>query len=134
MGDAEIAAGVSEVMGIEAGAIVGEHTAGGDAEALEVGDGFGEEAGRRLGGFVRIERRVGDPGVVVDGDVEELPACAAGLVPGVAGDAMASLDDAGELLDVEVQQIPGSSMLIAPMGTCGSSIFALISSAGSGCG
>jgi hypothetical protein len=50
--------------------------------------------------------------VIVDGDVEELPVGAAGLVLGVAGDAMASLDDARELLDVDVQHVAQRSMFI----------------------
>jgi hypothetical protein len=113
VGDAEIATGVSEAMGVEARPVVGEHPPHRDAEPVEVGCGLGQEAGRRVRRLVRIERRVGDARVVVHGDVEELPACAAGFVLRVAGDAMTRLDDAGELLDVEVQQIAGGSVLVA---------------------
>jgi hypothetical protein len=113
VGDAEMAADVREVVGVEAGSVVGEHTPCGDAEALEVGHGCGQEAGGGVRLFVRVECGVGDAGVIIDGDVEELPACSTSLVPGVAGDAMAGLDDAGELLDVDVQQVAGRVMLVA---------------------
>jgi hypothetical protein len=40
---------------------------------LEVGHRLGQEAGRGDRLLVLIHGRVSDPGVVVDGDVEELP-------------------------------------------------------------
>ena len=54
--------------------------------------------------------------MIVDGDVEELPTGTASFVLRIAGDAMASLDDAGELLDVEMQQVAGRGMLVADDG------------------
>ena len=47
--------------------------------------------------------------MVVDGHVEELPSGAAGFILRVAGDAVAGLVDAGQLLDVDVQQVSGAS-------------------------
>ena len=41
--------------------------------------------------------------MVVDGHVEELPSGAASFVLGVTGDAVAGLDDARQLLDIDVQ-------------------------------
>ena len=51
--------------------------------------------------------------MVVDGDVEELPARARRVVALVAGDAMAGAHDAGELLDVEMNEFTGVSALVA---------------------
>ena len=50
--------------------------------------------------------------MIVDGDIEELPAGAAGFVLGISGEAMARFGNAGQLFDVDVQQIAGSGMLI----------------------
>lgn len=55
----------------------------------------------------------GKPGVIVDGDVQVLPTCPAHLLAPVAVDAMVGLDDAGQTLDVEVDQIAGVLVLIA---------------------
>ena len=59
--------------------------------------------------MVRIECGVSDARVVVDRDIEELPACSAGLIARITGDAVASLDDACELLDVAMSMSPGAS-------------------------
>jgi hypothetical protein len=63
---------------------------------------------------------VGEPGGVVDADVDELPAgCAQSLradlllAAPVADDAMAGAEDAAQLLDVEVQQPAGPGVLVA---------------------
>jgi len=55
--------------------------------------------------------------VIIDGDIEELPACAAGFVLRIASDAMAGLDDAGQLFDVEVKQVARSCMFVAHDGS-----------------
>lgn len=51
--------------------------------------------------------------MIVDGDVEELPTGAVGLIARVAGEAVAGLDDAGEFLDVDVQQVAGRAVFVA---------------------
>ena len=52
--------------------------------------------------------------MIVDGDVEELPAGAAGVVAlTVAGDTVAGARDAGELLNVEVDEFAWVGALIA---------------------
>src|ERR1700753_678313 len=58
--DVETAAGVSEPVSVEAWTVVGQHTPYQDTEALEPGCCFGQEGGRRVGRFVRIERCVCD--------------------------------------------------------------------------
>ena len=111
--DAQRAASSAELETIEARAVIGEHAAGVDTEASEPVGSTMQEVDRGDGFLVGVHGGEGKPGVIVDGDVEELPSSAAGLVAGIAGDAMPSPDDAGELLDVEVHQITGHRMLIA---------------------
>ena len=113
MAELEIATGFGKAVGAEAWAVVGHDAADGDAEVGEVGHGLAEEAGRRVGLFIRHHGGKGDAGVVVDGDIEELPAGAASFILGIAGEAMAGLDDAGQFLDVDVQQIAGSGVFVA---------------------
>ena len=50
----------------------------------------------------------GDARGVVEADVDELPAGAAALAGALAGDAVADLLEAAELLDVEVDQLAGA--------------------------
>ena len=109
----EIAAGLREQGGAEARAVVGHDAADRDAEVGEVGHGLAEEAAGGGRFFVRQQGGEGDAGVVVDGDIKKLPAGAAGFILGIAGDAMAGLGDAGQLLDVDVQQVAGSGVLVA---------------------
>jgi Phage integrase family len=78
-----------EEVGQEAWSVVGDHAANHDAEALEVSRGLGQEVGRRDSLLVRIHGREGDARVVVDGDVEELPSRAAGLVAASVFDSLA---------------------------------------------
>src|SRR3954453_1905318 len=70
--EAEIAAGAAEGLGAIAGTIVGHHTGNRDAEVRVVGDRGPEEGDRALLFLVRKDLREGDPGGVVDADVDEL--------------------------------------------------------------
>jgi hypothetical protein len=65
---------------------------------------------------------VGQPGVIIHADVDELPAGQAALEAGDAvaalqssrsGHAMASGEDPAELLDVDVHQLAGATTLLA---------------------
>src|SRR5260221_4266746 len=56
----------------------------------------------------------GDAGSVIDGDVEKLPSGAAGVIAlAVASDAVADPLDAGELLDIEVDEFARVLTLVA---------------------
>ena len=73
-----------------------------------------EEGDDALGGFIGEELGEGQAAVIVDGDVEVFPACTADvIVLAVAGDAVAGALDAGELLDVEMEQFAGVGALVA---------------------
>jgi hypothetical protein len=63
--------------------------------------------------LMRQELRLGEPRVIVDRDVEVLPAAAAGAVGGVAVDAVPHATDPAELLHIEVEELPGARVLVA---------------------
>src|SRR4051794_33525230 len=113
--ETEIAAGAAEGLGAKAGAIVGHHTGNRDAKVRVVGDRGLEEADRALLLLVRKDLREGDPGGVVDADVDELPpdAPALALPRSVAGHAMADVIKATELFDINVDQFAGMFALVA---------------------
>src|SRR4051812_10968507 len=113
--ETEIAAGAAEGLGAKAGAIVGHHTGNRDAKVRVVGDRGLEEGDRALLLLVRKDLREGDPGGVVDADVDELPsdAPALALTGSVAGDAMADAVEAAELFDIDVDQFAGMLALVA---------------------
>src|SRR6188474_2655360 len=90
------------------------------AEAVVIGDGGLEEGDRALRLLVRHDHGEGDARGVVDADMDELPAgaftsgpCVA-LPPAVAGDAVADLVEAAELLDVDVDELAGVLAFVAP--------------------
>ena len=95
-------------MGTIAGAIVGVAALGLDAVSGKESEGGMEEGDGTLGGFIGEELGKGEAGMVVDGDVQELPARAWGvIVLAVAGDAVTCAHDPGELLDVEMRSAAG---------------------------
>src|SRR5579871_844516 len=111
--DVQALARVNEESRAEAGAVVGEDGADGDPEAGEVSNGLLEELAGGEGAFIGKHSRESNARVIVDSDVQEFPTGAAGFVERIAGDAMARFDDAGQLFDVDVQQIAGRRMFIA---------------------
>ena len=124
--DAERSAGEGVDGGAVAAAVVGEHPLDLDAVALVEGDGAVEEAGD--GGCLLVVEHlgVGETAVVVDGDVDVLPADSVADVAGPVGvfgvvvlsaaaahpPAGAALD-AAELLDVDVEQLARSGAFVA---------------------
>ena len=65
--------------------------------------GIGEESVGILLGFVRIELREGDAGMVVNGDKQDFPAGAARTVSPVSRRTMAGGFNAPELLGIDMQ-------------------------------
>jgi len=87
-----------------------------DAEALVGGDGRlqeGDGAPLALGGHNLGE---GNPGVIVDADMDELPSDAAGvaLAGSIAGDAVTGSVKAAQLLDVDVDEVTRILPFVAP--------------------
>jgi len=104
-----------EAIGEEAGSVIGHDAAQADVVLSEVSCCLAKKKACRDRLFIGHHGHVGHAGVVVDGDVEELPASAASLVLGIAGDAVSGLVDAGQLLDIDVQQVSGTYMFV-PVG------------------
>jgi hypothetical protein len=71
------------------------------------GDGACEEAGRRDRFLVSEDLGVGEAAVVVDGDVDVLPAFVVlvASIVAAASNAMTRPDDATELLHIDVEQL-----------------------------
>jgi hypothetical protein len=77
-----------------------------DAERAKVSQGGVEEGDRALLAFVRHDARVSESGGIINRDVDVFVAGAAGVIAlAVAGDAVADALDAGEFLDVEVDEL-----------------------------
>ena len=106
--------GLAEQVAAVADAVVGHDPAHGDALAGEPDHGPGQEAGAGVAGLVVQHLDIGGPGMVVDADVDVLEADLAVLADPAAGDAVPRLVEAGEPLDVEMDQIAGAAPLVAP--------------------
>ncbi len=92
--EAEGGDGGAHGLGAVAGAIVGVDALGFEAVLLEEGEGGVEEGDGAVGGFIPEELSEGEAGMIVDGDVKELPTRARGvIVLAVAGDAVARAHD-----------------------------------------
>ena len=110
--DAELEAGGAELSGAIAGAVVGEQAADGDTVLGVEGDGGVQEGDGGLALLVGQHAGEGEAGVIVDGDVQSLPAgeLRASSPPAVAtnGDLLI----AGHALDVEMEQVARRGMFI----------------------
>src|ERR1019366_538053 len=116
-------AGVAEGSGSIAGTVVGHDAGYGDGEAFVVGEGGLQEGDGAFFLLVGQDLAEGDARGVVDADVDELPSGAPAPLAGraplagpIAGDAVADLLEAAELLDVDVDQLAGGLALIAHHG------------------
>jgi hypothetical protein len=117
--DAELEAGCAEVAGAIVGAVVGEQAANGDAVLGVESDGGAQEGDGGFGLLVGQHAGEGKAGVIVDGDVQGLPA---GELRAAAATAIAAHGDlliAGHALDIEMEQVARSGMFITHHGTGG---------------
>src|SRR6185295_14549744 len=102
-----------------AGAVVGHHPLNLDAEAFVVGQSGLEEGGSTAFLLIGHDLGEGDARVVVDGDMDELPAepfaarSPIALPSAIAGDAVANAIDPAELLDIEVDHLARMLALVA---------------------
>src|SRR5438067_5941392 len=113
--EAEVAASVAEGEGLIAAAVVGHDADDGDAEAFVISHGRLEEGSGAVDLLVRLDLGEGDAGVIVNADVDELPADAAAvaLAGAIAGDAVADPVETTELFDIDVDHLAGRGALIA---------------------
>ena len=114
--NAQAAASLAEGAGAVTGAVVGEEASDAYAERAIVGHGGVEELHGRAAALIGQDLGEGDAGMVVDGDVDELPAGGARASGLVAGNAVAGALEAAESFDVEMEQFAGSVVLVAANG------------------
>ncbi len=111
--DVELVEGIAEAPVSVAGAVIGKDAADGDAEAGVKGAGHEEEEDGGAMTLIGEDGGEGDAGMVIDGDVQVLPAGAASFPAAVAVDAMAGVHDAGQTLDIQVQQVSRVVVFVA---------------------
>gem|GEM_PF-7062319 len=99
------------------GAVVRVETLDANSEFGKEGESGVEEGDSTASGFVGKDSGEGQTGVIVDGDVEVFPAGAAGMIMlTVTRDAMTWANNPGQFLDIEMQQVPRMSTLVADDG------------------
>ena len=110
--------GFAEAVASIGRAIVGHDPLDGDAMGGEEGQRPAQKGTGALLFLVGEKFRVGEPGGIVDGDMERFPAgsALAALAAPVAGDAMADAVDAAELLGIEVDQLSWARPFVADRG------------------
>ena len=96
--DPELLAGRSPEVRVVGLGVVGEHALDSDSLLAVPAEGAFEEGGAGGGAVARADLGVGEPGVVVDRDVQELPAGAAAATDAVVGEnPFADRPEAAEL-------------------------------------
>jgi len=113
---AEFGASVAEQVGAVAVTVVGEQAANGNAVLGIEGQGGAQESDGGVGFLVGQHAGEGEAGMVVDGDVQGLPA---GELRAAAASSVAAQGDAqvaGHGFDVEVEQVPWGRMFVAHQG------------------
>ena len=105
--DAEVSTGIAERESLITTAIVSHDARNSDAEAFVIGDGGLEKGDGAIGFFIRFDLGESNAGMVVNADVDELPADAAAiaLAGSIAGDAMAYLVETPKLFDIDVDDL-----------------------------
>ena len=96
-----------------AGAVIGEDSPDREAEAGEVGPRHVEEHECGTVLLVGQDGSEADAAVIVDGDVQVLVSGAARLPRSIAVNAVSGLDDAGQALDIEVDEVAWAGMFVA---------------------
>ena len=114
--ETKLLAGPGKGSGPIARAVVGHDTLDRHAQARIVSDRRLEEGNRAGLPLILHHPAEGDPGGVVDADMDELPADPASiaLTGPITGDAMADSIEFAELFDVDMDEFAGMFALIAP--------------------
>lgn len=112
---ADAVAGADEPPGAGAvgAGVVGEDARDDDALLAVPGERAGEEGGAGVAVFAREDLRVGEARVVVDGNVEEVPASAFAAPATVLEDRLADVPEAVQPLRVDVQELARALALVA---------------------
>ena len=111
--EAHVKTSATKLVGAIAAAVIGEQGANGDAMASEEVNRILEKGDGDVGLLIGEDAREGQARVVVDGDVQGLPAGMLVLTTAAAVTAPGDLLEAGHAFDVKMEKIPGKGMLIA---------------------
>jgi hypothetical protein len=111
--EAHVKTNAVKLVGAIAAAVIGEQGAHGDAMASEEVNGILEKGNGGVGLLIGEDASEGQARVVVDGDMQGLPAGMLVLTAAAAVPAPADLLEAGHAFDIEMEKIPGKGMLIA---------------------
>ncbi len=110
--DAECLELVAPGIGAITDAVIGDDGLGFDAVTLVEAERRVQEVQHGGALFIRVYGREGKPAMVVDGDMDELGTDARHLVAAVAGDPVRGTGDARQALDVDVQHVARSRVLV----------------------
>src|SRR5213078_4710234 len=109
----ELETGVAPEAGVVGFGVVADHSLDRDAVFGVPAGGAGEEGGAVLLALSWQQLGVGEAGVVVDRDVQVLPASARAAFDAVLEDPFADVVEAAEFLAVDVQQLARTIALVA---------------------
>ena len=114
MADAQPSAGLTERPGVKAGPVVGQDAPDGDAQDRVVAHGRLQMRDRILGPLGGMDLAVGDARAIIDRHMHVLVAGADGVLGANPGHTVPRVTEARQLLDVEMEQIAGVFVLVAP--------------------
>ena len=113
---AELATGQGKNIGPKTGTVIGHDALQSDSEAQIMGGRLAQEGSSGDALLVGQDGGMGQAGMIVDGDKDKVMACGADTIAGVAGDTEAGPMNAGQLLDVDMEQIAGMRPLVTDDG------------------
>lgn len=113
LADAKFPRALREDQGAIAAPVVRQDALHGDALLGVPGDRAFEEPGGRLAALIAEDLPIAEARVIVDGDVGVLITHAPRAAAAIAMDAMPELADAPQLLDIQVDQLPGIVAIVA---------------------
>src|ERR1043166_3679455 len=111
--DAELLAGSGEVAGAVGSATISEHALDGNPMSLVELDGLIKGGHHALDLLVGQETGKSQPGMIINGDVETFDSSAAIALRSITGGTHARTRKTAQLLDIEMQELSGSSTFVA---------------------
>jgi hypothetical protein len=118
MAKAELQASLAENARAVAMAVIGEQPANANAQSGVIGHGSVKKSNCGSAGKIGQDLRESDAGMIVDGDVQILPTTMMLAAPAPIG-SNDHFRKTAQMLDIEMEQIAGSGMLVANHGHSG---------------
>src|SRR5215470_10006871 len=111
--DVVVLAEAAEELGFIARAVVGEEAANANAETGEEGKGSMQKSSSGGAFLVGVDSRKSQAGMIINGDMNILPAPALGWMTAITMQAMTDVAETSQFLDVEVEQVSRQGIFIA---------------------